>query len=146
LLAEELFVGRGAEVSQPAVPAAGVGKVARIDPLVLGIDLAGTIVDSGAADLPEGAPVLAHGYDLGVAHHGGYAELVRIPADWVVPLPGGLSERQASISGTAGFTAALSVIWRDTGSPPALARSSSLEPPGAWAVWPSRSWPGGDTR
>jgi acrylyl-CoA reductase (NADPH) len=81
------------------------GQVARISPLVPGIDLAGTVV-SGA---DEGAPVLVHGYDLGVAHHGGYAEYARVPAEWVVPLPDGLTARQAMAIGTAGFTAAMSV-------------------------------------
>ncbi len=86
------------------------GKVARIDPLVPGVDLAGTVVDPGGSGLPAGRSVLVHGYDLGVAHHGGYAEYARVPADWVVPLPSGLSERQAMTLGTAGFTAALSVV------------------------------------
>ncbi len=84
------------------------GQVARISPLVPGIDLAGTVVE-GAGDFPEGAEVLAHGYDIGVAHHGGYAEYARVPAEWVVALPNGLSPRQAMAIGTAGFTAALSV-------------------------------------
>jgi acrylyl-CoA reductase (NADPH) len=53
--------------------------------------------------------VLAHGYDLGVAHHGGYAEYARVPGDWVVPLPDGMSTKQAMAIGTAGFTAALAV-------------------------------------
>jgi acrylyl-CoA reductase (NADPH) len=84
------------------------GQVARISPLVPGIDLAGTVVEAGG-DFEEGAAVLAHGYDLGVAHHGGYAELARVPADWIVPLPDGLSTRQAMAIGTAGYTAALCV-------------------------------------
>ncbi len=86
------------------------GKVARIDPLVPGIDLAGTIVASGGSGLALGTPVLVHGYDLGVAHHGGYAAYARVPAGWVVPLPDTLSARQAMTLGTAGFTAALSVV------------------------------------
>src|ERR671929_2176530 len=85
------------------------GKVARIDPLVPGIDLAGTVVDPGSSALSTGQSVLVHGYGLGVAHHGGYAEYARVPADWVVPLPEGLTPRQAMAVGTAGFTAALSV-------------------------------------
>jgi acrylyl-CoA reductase (NADPH) len=84
------------------------GQVAQISPLVPGIDLAGTVVQ-GAGSFSEGDEVLAHGYDLGVAHHGGYAEYARVPAEWVVPLPDGLSVRQAMTIGTAGFTAALSV-------------------------------------
>src|SRR3954469_11879086 len=74
------------------------GQVARISPLVPGIDLAGTLED--------GSEVLAHGYDLGVSHHGGYAELARVPEEWIVPLPDGLSARQAMAIGTAGYTAA----------------------------------------
>jgi acrylyl-CoA reductase (NADPH) len=77
------------------------GQVARISPLVPGIDLAGTTLD--------GDDVLAHGYDLGVARHGGYAEYARVPSEWIVPLPEGMSARQAMAIGTAGFTAALSV-------------------------------------
>lgn len=85
------------------------GKVARISPLVLGIDLAGTVVDAGDTDLVAGTPVVVHGYELGVAHHGGYSEYARVPRDWVVRLPDGLSAREAMSIGTAGFTAALSV-------------------------------------
>jgi acrylyl-CoA reductase (NADPH) len=81
------------------------GQVARISPLVPGIDLAGTVVEGPG----EGTEVLVHGYDLGVAHHGGYAEYARVPGEWVVPLPEGLSTKQAMAIGTAGFTAAMSV-------------------------------------
>jgi acrylyl-CoA reductase (NADPH) len=77
------------------------GQVARISPLVPGIDLAGTA---------DGSPVLAHGYELGVARHGGYAEQTRVPAEWLVPLPDGLSARQAMAIGTAGYTAARCVM------------------------------------
>jgi putative YhdH/YhfP family quinone oxidoreductase len=85
------------------------GNVARISPLVPGIDLAGEIVEGSVAGAGPGDRVLAHGYEIGTAHHGGYAELARLPADWVVPLPDGLSTREAMALGTAGFTAALSV-------------------------------------
>ena len=61
------------------------GQVARISPLVPGIDLAGTVVEGPG----EGTEVLVHGYDLGVAHNGGYAEYARVPGDWVVPCPTG---------------------------------------------------------
>jgi acrylyl-CoA reductase (NADPH) len=84
------------------------GKVARISPLIPGIDLAGTVVGSSDPDLPVGATVLAHGYELGVSRHGGYAEYERVPAGWVVPL-NGLTTREAMTIGTAGFTAAMSV-------------------------------------
>lgn len=85
------------------------GQVARISPLVPGIDLAGEVVDSRDDGVAVGSQVLVTGYDLGVAHHGGWAQYARVPAAWVVPLPDGLSARQAMILGTAGFTAGLSV-------------------------------------
>jgi putative YhdH/YhfP family quinone oxidoreductase len=85
------------------------GKVARISPLIPGIDLAGTVIASTDRSVDVGSSVLAHGYDLGVARHGGYAEYQRVPAGWVVPLAPGLSTRDAMSIGTAGFTAAMSV-------------------------------------
>lgn len=81
------------------------GKVARVSPLIPGIDLAGTVVEGPGT----GDEVLVHGYDLGMSHHGGFAAYARVPTDWVVPLPAGLSARDAMAIGTAGFTAALSV-------------------------------------
>src|SRR3954464_4429083 len=86
------------------------GKVARISPLIPGIDLAGEVVASDDADIPPGSSVLGHGYELGVSRHGGYTEFQRVPADWVVPLAAGLSPRDAMAIGTAGFTAAMSVV------------------------------------
>lgn len=85
------------------------GKVARIDPLIPGIDLAGTVISSEDGAIPVGTEVIAHGYELGVARHGGYAEYARVPAGWIVPLPRGLTTREAMAVGTAGFTAARSV-------------------------------------
>jgi acrylyl-CoA reductase (NADPH) len=85
------------------------GKVARISPIIPGIDLAGDVVASSDPAFAVGAPVLAHGYDLGVARHGGFAEYQRVPAGWVVPLDRGLTARDAMAIGTAGFTAAMSV-------------------------------------
>lgn len=85
------------------------GNVAQISPLVPGIDLAGEVVETEGPQVEVGDQVLVHGYDLGVSHHGGYAEYARVPADWVVPLPAGLGLRSAMAIGTAGFTAGLSV-------------------------------------
>jgi acrylyl-CoA reductase (NADPH) len=85
------------------------GKVARISPLIPGIDLAGEVIASGDRSVSVGSAVLAHGYDLGVARHGGYGAFTRLPADYVVPLPAGLTAREAMAVGTAGFTAAMSV-------------------------------------
>lgn len=85
------------------------GRVARGYPLVPGIDLAGEVVESSDPATRAGAQIIAHGYDIGTARHGGFAELARVPADWIVPLPAGLTAREAMAIGTAGFTAALSV-------------------------------------
>jgi putative YhdH/YhfP family quinone oxidoreductase len=85
------------------------GGVARIHPLIIGVDMAGEVVESTDPQHKPGDKVIAHGYDIGVAHHGGLAELARVPAGWVVPLPNGLTTRQAMATGTAGFTAAMSV-------------------------------------
>ena len=85
------------------------GKVARAYPLVPGIDMAGTVIRSAHPGIPVGREVIAHGYDLGVSRHGGFAEYARVPADWIVPLPAGLTARDAMAIGTAGFTAALSI-------------------------------------
>jgi len=83
-------------------------RVARISPLVPGVDLAGVVVASDDPALAPGTEVLAHGHDLGVARHGGFAAFARIPAGLALPLPTGLSARDAMVVGTAGFTAALS--------------------------------------
>jgi putative YhdH/YhfP family quinone oxidoreductase len=86
------------------------GKVARISPLIPGIDLAGEVVASEDRSVPVGSKVLAHGYELGVSHHGGFAEYARVPAGWVVPLTAALTTHDAVAIGTAGFTAARSVV------------------------------------
>ena len=85
------------------------GRVARIDPLIPGVDLAGTIVEPGNSGLAVGSPVIVHGYDVGVAHHGGYATHARVSSQWIVPMPNGLTTKTSMMVGTAGFTAALSV-------------------------------------
>lgn len=89
--------------------ASATGRVVRGYPMVPGIDLAGTVVESTDARFAKGQGVVVIGYDLGVAHPGGFAELARVPADWVVALPAGLSAKEAMAIGTAGFTAAMSV-------------------------------------
>ncbi len=106
------------------------GRVARISPLIPGIDLAGEVVASADPSIAVGRAVLAHGYDLGVGRHGGYAEYQRLPAGWVVPLPDGLPPRLAMAIGTAGFTAALSVVRLEArglrpGSGPVLVTGAS---------------------
>ncbi|BBZ70546.1 acryloyl-CoA reductase [Mycobacterium paraseoulense] len=86
------------------------GQVAAISPLIPGIDLAGAVVESSDDRFRAGDLVLAHGYGIGTARHGGYAGQARVPADWLVALPEGLSPRDAMVIGTAGFTAAISVV------------------------------------
>jgi acrylyl-CoA reductase (NADPH) len=93
-----------------ALAATGAGKIMRRLPLVGGIDVAGTVADTSDQGFNVGDPVLVTGYDLGVAHDGGYSQYVRVPAEWVVPIPAGLSPFDAMVIGTAGFTAALSVV------------------------------------
>ncbi|MFX3634238.1 MAG: acryloyl-CoA reductase [Candidatus Pristimantibacillus sp.] len=78
-------------------------------PLIPGIDLSGSVEHSDDPRFKRGDLVLVTSYGLGVSRHGGFSELARVPADWVVPLPEGLTLREAMIMGTAGFTAALSV-------------------------------------
>ena len=93
-----------------ALAATGKGKIIRRFPCVGGIDLAGTVVASSDARFSPGDPVIATSFDIGVAHHGGYAEMARVPGDWVVPLPAGLGLFEAMALGTAGFTAALGIV------------------------------------
>ncbi|MBV9615390.1 MAG: acryloyl-CoA reductase [Ktedonobacteraceae bacterium] len=85
------------------------GKVVRKYPLVPGIDLAGIVAESSDARFKEGDQVIVTSYELGVSHSGGYSEYARVRADWVVPLPTGLSLKDAMIIGTAGLTVGLSL-------------------------------------
>ncbi|MBO8173082.1 MAG: acryloyl-CoA reductase [Bacillaceae bacterium] len=85
------------------------GGIVRNYPFIPGIDLAGTVVDSKNSRFKEGDEVLITGYELGVSHFGGFSQYARVPADWIVPLPKGLTLKEAMAIGTAGFTAALSV-------------------------------------
>ncbi|MBS0513287.1 MAG: oxidoreductase [Proteobacteria bacterium] len=103
-----------------ALAATGAGKIIRRFPCVGGIDLSGEVVDSADARFKPGDKVVATSFDIGVAHHGGYAEYARVPAGWVVPLPAGLDLFEAMALGTAGFTAALGVVrMEDNGLAPA---------------------------
>jgi acrylyl-CoA reductase (NADPH) len=92
-----------------ALAATGAGKVVRRFPCVGGVDVSGVVDSSKDARFKVGDQVLVTGYDMGVAHDGGFAEYVRVPGDWVVPLPVNLSLSDAMILGTAGFTAALAI-------------------------------------
>lgn len=92
-----------------ALSLAGNRGVTRTYPHTPGIDLAGEVVESTDPTVPPGSAVICHGYDLGMNSWGGFSEYVRVPAAWTVPLPPGLTPRDAMAYGTAGFTAALSV-------------------------------------
>ena len=93
-----------------ALAATGVAKILSRMPLIGGIDVAGTVVSSEDPRFKEGDKVLVTGYDLGVGNDGGYSAYVRVPAEWVVKVPRSLSLFESMALGTAGFTAALSVI------------------------------------
>ena len=93
-----------------ALAGTGAGKIMRRMPLIGGIDVAGVVESSSDERFKAGDAVLVTGYDLGVAHDGGYARYVRVPGEWVVAVPAGLSLRDAMVIGTAGFTAGLSIV------------------------------------
>ena len=93
-----------------ALAITGRGKILKRFPLNAGIDAAGTVESSEDARFRPGDEVVINGMGLGESHDGGFAGLVRVPADWIVPLPAGLTLRESMILGTAGFTAALAVV------------------------------------
>lgn len=92
-----------------ALSANGNRGVTRNFPHTPGIDAAGEVAESAVSDFSPGDEVLVTGYDLGMNTSGGLEEYIRVPASWVVRLPGNLSLKESMIYGTAGFTAALSV-------------------------------------
>lgn len=123
------FVGRVTEVSKDRLPAGevlirvaysslnykdalsatGNPGVTRNFPHIPGIDASGTVVESASPLYQPGNKVLVTGYDMGQNTWGGFAEYIRVPVGWVVPLPRGISLRESMVYGTAGFTAALSL-------------------------------------
>lgn len=92
-----------------ALAAHGRNKIIRDYPRIGGIDLFGTVTESRDPNIKPGDSVVAHGFGIGVDHDGGYAEYARIKNDWVMPLPAGLTLRDAAAVGVAGYTAALSI-------------------------------------
>jgi putative YhdH/YhfP family quinone oxidoreductase len=92
-----------------ALSASGNKGVTRLYPHTPGIDAAGTVVESNSTNFNSGDEVIVTGYDLGMNTMGGFGEYINVPAEWVVPLPTGLSLKESMILGTAGFTAALSI-------------------------------------
>ena len=92
-----------------ALAASGRPGVAKTYPHVPGIDAAGVVVESASSQFKSGDRVIVTGFDQGAGVWGGYAEYVRVPAGWVVPLPPELNLRESMIYGTAGLTAAMSL-------------------------------------
>ena len=88
----------------------GYGRIMRKYPTNGGIDMAGTVESSADARWKRGDKVIVHGYDMGVAHDGGYAEHVRVPGDWIVRRPESMTAFDAMTLGTAGFTAAQAIM------------------------------------
>lgn len=86
------------------------GGVIRSYPMIPGIDLSGTVVESTVETIKVGQEVIVTGTDQGVSHTGGLSEYARVPHEWIVPLGDGLTLRQAMVYGTAGFTAAQALM------------------------------------
>lgn len=88
----------------------GKGPVVRRFPLIPGIDFAGTVTASSNPDWRPGDKVILNGWGVGETHHGAFAGKARVKGDWLVPLPDGMSARDAMAVGTAGYTAMLCVM------------------------------------
>jgi acrylyl-CoA reductase (NADPH) len=93
-----------------ALSATGNPGVTRKYPHTPGIDAAGEVADSSSPDFSPGQPVIVTSYDLGMNTDGGFGQYIRVPAGWVIPMPGGLDAPTAMGYGTAGLTAALSIL------------------------------------
>ena len=88
----------------------GIGRLVRKYPHVPGIDFAGVVASSRSPDYKPGDKVILTGWRVGETHWGGYAQKARVRAEWLVPMPDGLTSRRAMAIGTAGFTAMLAVM------------------------------------
>ena len=86
------------------------GRIMQSFPMVGGIDLAGTVEASDNAAFKAGDKVILNGWGLSQTHNGGYAQKARVPGDWLIPLPGKFTTREAMAIGTAGYTAMLCVM------------------------------------
>ena len=93
-----------------ALAATGAGRIVRRFPCIGGIDLAGIVESSTDPRYKAGDTVISTSFDLGVSHDGGYAEYARVPADWIVPMPAGMTAFESMALGTAGYTAALGIV------------------------------------
>lgn len=92
-----------------ALAATGAGKIIHNFPRIAGIDATGTVISSADSRFKTGDEVICTSYEFGVGHDGGYSQVCRVPADWVVPLPRGLTLFEAAALGVAGYTAGLAV-------------------------------------
>jgi NADPH2:quinone reductase len=97
-----------------ALAVTGRGRIARTLPITAGCDAAGTVVASDDPRFQPGDEVVAGGMSLSETHDGAFASHLRVPGDWLVPLPPGLTAFEAMILGTAGFTAALALHRMET--------------------------------
>jgi acrylyl-CoA reductase (NADPH) len=93
-----------------ALALSGRGDIMKVFPLIGGIDLAGVVESSANPAFKPGDRVLANGWGLSQTHNGGYAEKARLPAEWLIPVPGAFSTRDAMAIGTAGYTAMMCVM------------------------------------
>ena len=93
-----------------ALAATGKGRILRRQSCVGGIDLSGTVVSSQNPQFAKGDAVVGIGFELGVSHHGGYAQYARMPGAWLMKLPKGLSLWDAMAFGTAGYTAGIAIV------------------------------------
>ena len=97
-----------------AMSASGMPGVTRNYPHTPGIDAAGKVAESRVPDFKEGDEVIVTGYDLGMNTSGGFGEYIRVPSNWAVHLPKGLTAKQSMSLGTAGLTAGLSIHALDS--------------------------------
>lgn len=91
------------------------GSIADHFPIVPGIDLAGKVIESDDDSFKPGDDVIATSYHIGTRNYGGFSEVARVPSEWVLDLPDGLTLKEAMTIGTAGFTAALSIMKLERG-------------------------------
>ena len=101
-----------------ALASKGLNAIIRTWPRITGIDFVGTVLDSADARFKAGDEVVVHGFGLGVDHDGGHSQVARVNADWVMPLPKGLSLFEAGVIGAAGFTAMYSLCLLYTSPSP----------------------------
>lgn len=110
---------------------AGRPGVAKIDPLIPGIDLVGTVQDSDDPRWSPGDRVVVNGWGIGETHHGGLSERARVSGDWLVALPDSISPSRAAAIGTAGFTAMLAVLALERGGAAAASQDGDILVTGA---------------